>query len=303
MRKHTLLSAILTIVLAAMAAVVPVVAQGQKPTIKVGSTNFGEQLILAEIYAQILEANGYPVERRLNLGNREIVAPALESGQIDLYPEYLATYLTYLTKDASLSSTDAGQTHANLRVALAGKNATALDYALAVDTNGFVVTKATADRLGLDTVSDLAKGNGQLVLGGPPECPDRPFCLLGLTGTYGLQFREFRSLDAGGPITVAALEGNQIDVAVLFTTDAVIQARGFVLLRDDRRLQLADNVVPIIRNEALSQAPDEITTLLNRVSAYMTTSELTALNARVGLDRAEPREVGATWLRLKGLIQ
>ena len=135
------------------------------------------------------------------------------------------SYLTFLTKDSALASTDAGATHANLRQALASRNVSVLDYADAVDTNGFVVTRATADRLGLVNVSDLANANGQLVLGGPPECPDRPFCLLGLQNVYGLQFREFRALDVGGPITVAALEGNQIDVAVLFTTDAVIQDR------------------------------------------------------------------------------
>jgi len=281
----------------------PAAGGGGKPTVRVGSTNFPEQVILAELYSQVLEASGYKVERRMNLGSREIVAPALESGQIDLYPEYLATFLTFMTKDASKASTDAAATHHALAEAIKGKNLTVLDFSPAVDTNGFVVTRATADRHGLSKLSDLAKMNSQFVLGGPPECPERPFCQKGLEEKYGLKFKEFRSLDAGGPITVAALEGNQVDVAVLFTTDAAILAKGFVLLQDDRKLQLADNVVPVARNDLISRAPGDFKALLNGVSAKMTTEELTALNRQVGLDRKDPRDVAAAWLKEKGLVR
>lgn len=276
---------------------------GAKPTVRVGSTNFPEQTILAELYAQVLEAGGYKIERRLNLGNREIVAPALEKGEIDLYAEYLATYLTFVTKDPSKASTDASATHHALAEAIKGKNLTVLDFAPAVDTNGFVVTKATADRHGLSKLSDLAKVNNQLVLGGPPECPDRPFCQKGLEEKYGLKFKEFRSLDAGGPMTVAALEGNQVDVAVLFTTDSAIQAKGFVLLQDDRKLQLADNVAPVARVDLVNRAPGDFKALINGVSAKVTTEELTGLNRQVGVDRKDPREVAAAWLKQKGLVR
>src|SRR6266542_3252267 len=119
-----------------------------KPSIKMGSTNFGEQLIVAELYAQVLEANGYKVERKLKLGSREIVAPALESGQIDMYPEYLATYLSFITKDPSKASNDPAATHHALLQAVEPKKLTVLDFGPAVDTNGFVVTKATADKYG-----------------------------------------------------------------------------------------------------------------------------------------------------------
>ena len=274
-----------------------------KPTLRIGSTNFTEQLIVAELYAQALEANGYRVERRLNLGNREIVAPALESGQIDMYPEYLATYLTYITKDKSKASTDARATHQNLQAALGPERLTVLDYAPAVDTNGFVVTKETADTHKLRRLSDLAAVAGHLVLGGPPECPDRPFCLPGLRQAYGISFKDFKALDAGGPLTVAALEGRQIQVALLFTTDAVIAAKKLVLLQDDRRLQLADNIAPVVRDAWLATAPPDFQPLLNRVSAKITTEEITDLNRRVGLDKQDPKAVAGVWLKQKGLVK
>ncbi len=272
-----------------------------KPTVRVGSTNFTEQLILAELYAQALEANGYTVERRLNLGNREIVAPALESGQIDMYPEYLATYLTFVTKDPSKASTDPQASYQNLQEALKAKGLTPLDFASAIDANGFAVTKATADRYRLAKLSDLTPVSDQLVLGGPPECPTRPFCLQGLMDTYGLHFKDFKALDAGGPMTVAALEGNQIDVGMLLTTSAVIQARGFVLLEDDKKLQLADNVVPVVRDELLNRAPADFRTTINNVTSKLTTAELTGLNKQVEIDRMDAKDAAAAWLKAKGI--
>ncbi len=274
-----------------------------KPTVRVGSTNFTEQLILAELYAQALEANGYTIERRLNLGNREIVAPALETGQIDMYPEYLATYLTFVTKDPSKASTDPQASYANLQDALKSKGLTPLDFAAAIDANGFAVTKATADRYGLAKLSDLTRVSDQLVLGGPPECPTRPFCLQGLTETYGVRFKDFRALDAGGPMTVAALEGNQIDVGMLLTTSAVIQAKGFVLLEDDKKLQLADNVVPVVRDELLNRAPADFRTSINGVTGKLTTAELTGLNKRVEIDRVDAKDAAAAWLKSNGLTR
>lgn len=274
-----------------------------KPVVRVGSTNFAEQLVVGELYSQVLDANGYKIERRFNLGAREILAPALESGQIDLVAEYLATYVTYVTKDEKKASTDAAVTHRNLQEALRPKNLTVLDYAPAVDVNGFVVTKATAEKHRLSRISDLAPVAKDLVLGGPPECPTREFCARGLESKYGLKFRDFRALDAGGPLTVAALKGGQIDVGVLFTTDAVIQAEGFVLLRDDKNLQLADNIAPVVRTELLNKAPADFRTLLNSVSKVLTTEELTGLNRKVGLDKQDPKVVASAWLKSKGLLK
>jgi osmoprotectant transport system substrate-binding protein len=274
-----------------------------KPSIKVGSTNFGEQLIVAELYAQILEANGYKIDRKLNLGNREIVAPALESGQIDMYPEYLATYVTFVTKDPSKASSDPAATAKNLQEALKPKNITVLDYAPAVDVNGFCVTAATADKYKLAKLSDLAPVSGQMVLGAAPECPTRPFCIPGLEKTYNIKFKDFKPLDSGGPLTVAALEQNQIDVALLYSTDAVISAKGFVLLQDDKHLQLADNIAPVVRNDILNKAPADFKTLINGVSAKLTTEEMTAMNKKAGVDKQDPKDVAAQWLKSKNLIK
>jgi osmoprotectant transport system substrate-binding protein len=296
------LASMLSLVGSLVSSAVSAAPAAQKPTIRMGSTNFAEQTIVAELYGQVLEASGYTVERRLNLGSREIVAPALESGQIDMYPEYLATMLSYTTKNTVMGSGDPAATAISLSEALAPKGITLLDYAPAIDSNALVVTRATAERLGLRTTSDLAAIGDQLVLGGPPECPDRPFCMIGFRDLYGINFKDFRPLDVGGPITVAALEAGQIDVALLFSSDAVIAARDFVTLEDDRQLQLADNVAPVIRTEILNAAPDEIRMLANSVSMLLTTDELIGLNRLVGIDRMDPKDAANGWLKAKGLI-
>jgi osmoprotectant transport system substrate-binding protein len=156
-------------------------------TLKVGSTNFAEQEIVAELYSQVLTAAGATVERKFQLGAREVVAPALESGDIDLYPEYLGSYLLFLQPDATVS-TEAATVVDALNKALAAKKLEMLEPSEAQDTNTFVVTQDTADTYNLKTVSDLAKVTKKLTLGGPPECPERPFCLIGLKETYGLKF-------------------------------------------------------------------------------------------------------------------
>jgi osmoprotectant transport system substrate-binding protein len=273
-----------------------------KPTIVMGSTNFSEQLLVAELYAQTLEAKGYKITRKFNLGSREIVAPALASGQIDMYPEYLASYLTFLTNDQTRASSDPAKTYTALQEAAKAKNVSALQYAPAQDENGFVVTRATADKLKVSKLSDLAALNGQLVLGGPPECPQRPFCLQGLEKVYGLKFKDFKALDTGGPLTVAALQGGQIDVGELFTSDAAIAANSLVLLADDKGLQLADNLVPVVRTAIASQAPADFATTVNGVSAKLTTAELTGLNRQVGVDKKDPKDVAGPWLKAQGLV-
>jgi len=162
---------------------------GSKATgsLAVGSTNFAEQEIVAELYAQVLESAGVSVNRKFQLGNREVVAPALEKGDIDVYPEYLGTYTLFVDKNATVPN-DADDAVDQLSGLLKAKGITMLDPADAQDTNTFVVTKATADKYSLKSVSDLAEVKDDLVLGGPPECPQRPFCLPGLKQTYGLKF-------------------------------------------------------------------------------------------------------------------
>ena len=278
-------------------------AGGATRSVRVGSTNFGEQVILAEAYAQILEANGYAVERKLNLGNREIVQPALESSQIDLYPEYLATMLAFVSKGEKKGSTDAAETHRLLEENLKPRGIAVLDFAPGVNTSGFVTTRPTADTYKLSKVSDLAPIGDRLVLGGPPECLQRPFCLVGLRATYGITFKDFRPLDVRGPLTTAALEGGQIDVAVVYTTDAKIAARGWVLLEDDKKLQLADNIAPVVREDLLSKAPADFRTLINSLAPKLTTAALTEMNRKADVDRQDPKRVAGDWLKENGLVK
>jgi len=270
----------------------------QGPTITVGSANFSESALLAEIYAQALEHAGYPVARNLNVGNREVYFKALESGDLSLVPEYIGSLTTFLGGTATSDST---ATYDTLKQLLDAKGLTAAAYAPAQDKNGIVVRKDTAEKLGLSKVSDLAAHNGELVFGGPPECPNREFCLVGLQDVYGLQFADFKPLDVGGPLTVAALEGDEIQVALLFTSDGVIAAKGFVLLDDDKGLQPAENVTPVLRKDILDAYGDDLVKTLDSVSVLMTTSELTALNKRVGFDGEDPDKVAADWLAGKGI--
>ena len=270
---------------------------GDGPTIKIGSTNFGEQLILGEIYAQALSAEGYPVETSFNLGNREVVNPALKSGQIDLLAEYTGTLLTF---EGGTSSTDSDETYEDLVAILEDDGLVPLDYAPAQDKNGIVVTQATADALGLSKVSDLEQYNGTLIFGGPPECPNREFCLIGLESTYNLSFAEFKPLDVGGALTVAALEGGEIDVALLFTSDGVIASKGFVLLEDDKSLQPSENIVPVIRQDILDSYGSGLEDVINDVSAKITTSELSELNKRYGIDAEDPETLAKDWLAANG---
>lgn len=274
----------------------------EKPAVKIASFNFAESQILAEAYGQALEANGYAVEYRHKLGNREIVFPALEKGDINFVPEYLATVLAFVTK-----STDkvkiASDAHRQLTDALKAKGIAPLDVSSAIDTNAFVVTKATADKHKLRKMSDLAPVAGQLTLGAPPECPQRPFCIQGLEKTYGIKFKEFKPLDAGGPLTVAAVEAGQVDVGLLFSTDASITAKGFVLLEDDKSLQAADNVVPVVRQDVVDKGGDGFRKLVNGVSAKLTTAKLTNLNKQVSIDKKDARDVARAFLKAEGLIK
>jgi osmoprotectant transport system substrate-binding protein len=276
-----------------------------KPDVIVGSTNFYEQVTLGELYAQILEANGYKVTKKFNLGPRDIVYPALKSGQIDVLPEYLATLLAFVDKDGKIAkpTTDKKETATGLQKALDADQLTVLDAADATDQNGFVVTKDTASSKNLKKISDLAPYAKDMVLGGPPECPTRPFCALGLKNVYGLTFKDFKPLDVGGPLTVAALEGKQIDVGLILTSDPSIVARGFVLLDDDKHLQLADNLAPVVRNALLQKDDGTLKRLLNSISAKLTQGELNDMNKQVAVDKADSKVVAAAWLKKQGLIK
>ncbi len=262
----------------------------------VGSTDFSEQEIVAELYGQCLAAAGADVSMRLKLGSREVVLPALESGEIDLYPEYVGTALTFLGGEPS---PELEQSLADLREKFGEKGISVLDAAPAEDKNGFAVTQETAEEYDLEKVSDLEPIAGDLVLGAPPECPERPLCAIGLKETYGVEFKEIRKLDAGGPLTKTALEDGDVDVAVLFTSDGAVSARGFVMLEDDKSLQPVENVVPVIRDEVVT---DDIETVLDAISENLTTEDLSEMNKAVDVDKADPADVAEAWLRDNGYI-
>lgn len=269
------------------------------PTIVVATFNFGESLILGEIYAQVLEAEGYSVEKNLGLGSREVVKPALESGEIGLVPEYTGSLGNFL---GVTPTADEQSTWQAVKDAFEANGVTLLAYAPAQDKNGFVVTGDTAASLGISKVSDLAPVAADLVFGGPPECPERLNCLPGLESVYGLTFAEFKPLDVGGPLTVAALEAGDVDVGVLFTTDGVIAAKGFVLLDDDRGLNPAENIVPAVRLDIVESYGDDFVDLLDSVSAQINTPELTEMNRRAGIDQDDPADIAAEWLADKGFV-
>jgi osmoprotectant transport system substrate-binding protein len=270
--------------------------------ITIASFDFPESVLLAEIYAQALESEKFPVKRAFDLGPRELVQPALERGLVEFVPEYLGSALGFVTRGTVEASSDVDATHRKLADAFDTRGITVLEPAPAQDVNGLAVTAQTAATYKLKTISDLAPIAPQLVLGGPPECPSRPLCLPGLQRTYGLRFKRFQGLDAGGPYTSAGLASGQIDVALLFTTDWNIRRNGFVLLEDDRGLQPAENVTPVVRNEIVAAYGSRFTEVIDAVSAKLTTEELRELNRQVGLEAKAPSQVARTWLRSKTLL-
>lgn len=261
--------------------------------ITVASFGFNESVIVAEIYAQALERAGYEVERSMNLGAREVVKPALESGEIDLVPEYVGTIDSFLggspTSDADATYEEAKGLYEELGVTL-------LAYSPAEDKNAYVVTAETAQANGLTTISDLGPVAGDFKFGGPPECPEREFCLQGLETVYGLEFAEFVPLDAAGPITIAALEGGDVDLALLFSSQGVIAEKGWVVLEDDMGLQPAENLVPAIRMDVVDAYGDDLTDLLSEVSEKIEQDALTEMNKRADLDGDDPAVVAGEWL-------
>jgi osmoprotectant transport system substrate-binding protein len=260
--------------------------------ITVASFDFPESELLAEIYAQALEGAGVRVEREPSLGPRELVLPALERGLIELVPEYQGSLVTFLGGRPSADPTASQRTLDDL---IEPDGLLAATPAPAQDRNAVVVTTSTAVEHQLSTISDLAGVDGSMAFGGPPECPERPLCLLGLHDRYGLRFASFVPLDAGGPLTVQALHGSFIDVGLLFTTDPALGTGDLVVLSDDRALQPSERIVPIIRADALERFGPEVLAALDAASAGLTTESLRAMNTRVG-DGTPPSEVAAAFL-------
>jgi osmoprotectant transport system substrate-binding protein len=269
---------------------------GSGSGITVGSADFPESALLAEIYAGALEAKGVKVTKRLNIGAREAYIPALQDGSIDLIPEYSGVLLQYFDKTADETEPDAVYTA--LQAALPS-NLIVLEKSAAEDKDAVVVTRETATQLNVKSIEDLAPHCPNLVFGGAPEFQTRPDGIPGIQATYNCTFKEFRSLDPGGPLTVAALKNGDVQAANLFTTQSTIAANDFVVLADPKNNFAAQNVLPLINKE---KATDEVKAALNEISAKLTTEGLTQLNAEADGDaKPSPEAVAKGWLSQNGL--
>jgi osmoprotectant transport system substrate-binding protein len=268
----------------------------EKGELTVGSDAFAEAQIMGEMYAQVLENAGYTISRQLDIEAREVRLPAMESGEVDIAPEYLASLLSVVDPSQTPSG-DPEEAAQQLEQPLSEMGLTVLDPSNVIDTNALVVTQELADQEGFSQTSDLAPIAGELTLGGPTECPRRPFCIPGFEKTYGIEFGDFKALEYGASIT--ALSGGEIDVALLFSTDGSIAENNFVVLEDDKNLQAADNITPLVREESLN---DEIESLLNEVSASIETDKITELNKRANVDVEDPKDLAEEYLNELGLL-
>lgn len=260
--------------------------------ITVGSFDFPESELLAEIYAQSLARAGFSVDRNFDLGPRELVLPAMQRGLVELVPEYQGSALEFL---GGVPSADASATQTALLAALAARGLRGLPAAPAQDQNAFVVTDSTARRLHLRELSDLATTGGTLRLGGPEECADRRLCMRGLEDVYGIRFASFVPLDTGGPLTVQALRQGFVDVGLLFTSSAALEGGDLLELTDDRRLEPSEHIVPVIRPELLQRFGGGVARALATVTSPLTTGDLRRMNAEVQSGRSIA-EVAAAWV-------
>ena len=263
-------------------------------TIRFASFDFQENQILVEVYAEGARRHGLPVAVQHGVGPREVVAPALQQGVVDVVVEYLGTALAFARSTGEDLPRDPEEMQAELAAALDERDVEVLDFAQAQDQNGFVVTTAFSAAEGVGKLSELVDLAPTLVFGGPPECPDRPFCLAGLEETYGLEFGEVLSMPSRAA-TVEALLAGQIDVGLLETTDARLAVAPIRLLIDDRGLQPPENVLPLVRSEVLDRWGEELREALNEVSARITTNDLVQLNRAVEIEGLTPAEAAARW--------
>ena len=270
-------------------------SKGATGTVVVGSANFPESALLAEIYAGALSAKGVKVDKKLNIGSRETYIPALKDGSIDLIPEYTGVLDQYFNKNAKATTADA--VYAELKAAVPA-TLTILNKSAAQDKDSVVVTKETAAKLNLKSIADLEPHAKDLTLGGPPEWKTRPTGVPGLKKVYNLDFKAFRPLDAGGPLSVQALKNGQVDAVNLFTTDPFIADNGFVILDDPKSLFAAQNVVPLITK---SKVTPTITASLNAISAKLDTATLGELVKEVVVDKKDPAVVAKEFLAKNGL--
>jgi len=263
--------------------------------IVVGSQDYYSNEIIAEIYAQALEHAGYTVDRQFRIGQREVYLPQIEAGHIDLFPEYSGPLLQYWVPSTKALLPDA--VYAQLEKATP-KGLRVLDQSPAADQDSYVVTQAFAAKWGLTSISDLSKVTVPMTMGANSEAQTRPNGPKGLLATYGVKVGFTPIEDGGGPLTVKALQNNQIQLAIIYTADPSIAADHLVSLKDDKGLFLASNVVPLASDRVDAKAAS----IINAVSAAMTTQDLIGLDAQSVNQELPAATIATAWLKEKSLI-
>ncbi|MFJ9637402.1 ABC transporter substrate-binding protein [Streptomyces sp. NPDC101178] len=280
---------------------------GKKGSLVVGSAAFTESKVLAELYAQILGDAGYSTSVT-TVKNRELYEPSLEKGEIDVVPEYAATITEFLNakvngaekaQNAPLASGDAAATVAALEKLAEPLGLKVLPAGKAVDQNAFAVSKEFAEKNNLKTLSDLGKSKLKVKIAAGDECEVRPFCAPGLKKTYGIDVTGIDPKGVGTPQSKQAVRDGKVELVLTTTTDAVLD--GLVFLEDDKKLQNADNVLPVL-NAKDAGAP-EIAAALGKLTDTLTTEDLAELNRKVDAERAKPTDVAKEYLESKGLIK
>jgi osmoprotectant transport system substrate-binding protein len=275
---------------------------GSNTTVKIGSDGFDEARVVAEVYAQALEAQGFKVDRAgIGMGARKVTTPALESGQIDLKPEYLGGGLAYY--DATKVTQDSDTNWKNLKAALEPKGISVLNYTPGQDTNAFVVRKETADQYGTK-LSDYTPVQNDLKWGLATDCPTNPVCAAALKAAYGLEPQDVTLLGPCSTPMADALKNKTIDVAELCSTSPEIIVNGWVGLEDDKKTQPAENVAPVVRNDLLAKLDKaKFEKALNDVSAKIDTPTLADLYKQVTIDKKDLAVVAKAWLQANGFVK
>lgn len=268
---------------------------GDSDTIVVGSQAYYSNEIIAELYAQVLEDAGYDVERRYQIGQRDAYLPALENGEVDVFPEYTGNTLQVYNPDAT--STDPQSVYSALVEALPDQ-LVALEYAEAQDTDSYNVSREFSETYGVTSLEHLTDVPVAITVGGNPELAERPYGPDGLREFYGVEV-EFQAIgDSGGPLTKQAIRDGTITMGDIYSADPDLASGDFVTLDDPKGMILAQNVVPIVGAELA----EEIASLINAVSALLTTEELVALNERSTSEELSSGAIAMDWLTSKGLI-
>ncbi|MFI2372460.1 glycine betaine ABC transporter substrate-binding protein [Streptomyces sp. NPDC018833] len=282
---------------------------GEKGTLVVGAAAFTESKVLAELYAQLLADAGYETSVT-TVKNRELYEPSLEKGEIDVVPEYAATVAEFLNakvngpkapEDEPVASSDVAATVAALTRLAEPRGLKVLDAGEAVDQNAFAVSRQFAEKNSLRTLSDLGKSGLKVKIAAGDECEVRPFCAPGLKKTYGIDVAGVDPKGVGTPQAKQAVKDGEDQLVLTTTTDATLESFGLVLLEDDKKLQNADNVLPLVN--ARDAGGKEIAEVLGQLTDVLTTADLTELNRSVDAERAKPEDAARDYLHSKGLLE